>query len=315
MDKILEYTLREEDLASTAGGLVNLILKNCVKVTGHEISRAKFMKDGMTADGMPVHVSDRILPGQTLRIILPEDPEAEGRMIPVEHEIEVLYEDEDLIVVNKPAGIAVHPSPGHYADTMANYLAWYFEQRGRKTVCRIAGRLDRETSGTLVFAKNRASAARLARERQSGLFERTYLAIACGIFSEKKGTIDARVDSIPGVLMKRRITGDDSGLCAVTHYEVKEEFGSPDGGEMFSLVELHIDTGRTHQIRLHLSGIGHPLAGDQIYAEGEARELGDRALLHAAKVRIRQPFTGEELEISAPLPDDFRSFMQKARLV
>ena len=170
MEKVLEYTLREEDLAITAGGLVNLILKNCVRVTGHEISAAKFTRDGITCGGRTVHVSERILPGQTLRVVLPEDERRAGKILPVEppEDLDILYEDEDLVIVNKPAGTAVHPSPGHYAGTMANYLAYHLQQQGQGSVCRIIGRLDKETSGALVFAKNRAGAARLTRERQSG---------------------------------------------------------------------------------------------------------------------------------------------------
>ncbi len=179
MEKVLEYTLREEDLAITAGGLVNLILKNCVRVTGHEISAAKFTRDGITCGGRTVHVSERILPGQTLRVVLPEDERRAGKILPVEppEDLDILYEDEDLVIVNKPAGTAVHPSPGHYAGTMANYLAYHLQQQGQGSVCRIIGRLDKETSGALVFAKNRAGAARLTRERQSGELQRTYLAL------------------------------------------------------------------------------------------------------------------------------------------
>ena len=168
MDKILMYTLREEDLAVTAGGVVNLILRNCVHVTGHEISRAKFAGGGITADGMPVTVKDRIRPGQTLRVTLPErepKPTEYGAHVvpekPPEGILQFLYEDEDLVALNKPAGTVVHPTHGHWHDTLGNYLAYYYGEQGEDVVCHVAGRLDMDTSGVLVFAKNRA--ARISR--------------------------------------------------------------------------------------------------------------------------------------------------------
>lgn len=335
MEKVLEYTLREEDLAITAGGLVNLILKNCVRVTGHEISAAKFTRDGITCGGRTVHVSERILPGQTLRVVLPEDERRAGKILPVEppEDLDILYEDEDLVIVNKPAGTAVHPSPGHYAGTMANYLAYHLQQQGQGSVCRIIGRLDKETSGALVFAKNRAGAARLTRERQSGEFQRTYLALVENLFPQDayKGVIDADIDRIPGVLLKRRIVDKGAGERAVTHYRVLRQSGT------HALVLCRLETGRTHQIRLHMAGIGHPLCGDRIYgshaqapktdlrtAENSDNEYvfqkktecireaddifsgsSERAMLHAAALRLLQPFTGLEISVIAPLPEDF----------
>ncbi len=169
MEKVLEYTLREEDLAITAGGLVNLILKNCVRVTGHEISAAKFTRDGITCGGRTVHVSERILPGQTLRVVLPEDERRAGKILPVEppEDLDILYEDEDLVIVNKPAGTAVHPSPGHYAGTMANYLAYHLQQQGQGSVCRIIGRLDKDSEGMLVFTNDGEFANKVMHPRNS----------------------------------------------------------------------------------------------------------------------------------------------------
>ena len=415
MRKILEYTLRDEDLAVTAGGLVNLVLKNCIKVTGHEISGAKFTPDGITADGRKVYVNERIRPGQTLRVVLPEVEDATSRIIAVKppFAIDILYEDEDLVIVNKPAGVVVHPSPGHYQDTLANYLAWMLEQRGEKSVCRIIGRLDKETSGAIVFAKNRASAARLTSERMHDTLRRTYVALVHGSFSRdgrpSEGSVEAPLDKVPNVLMLRQVVGSGEGHRAVTHYRVLGEFtirtnlsddamacnsSEPDDidtttinitntnasnakagctiaesteqVEDVTLLELHIDTGRTHQIRVHMASIGHPLVGDTLYngqydpqqsyaievpadldhpnIHNEAagmteeddsncrnadcpsqRQYGklrpaepiyslhvksmadgtDRALLHAIRLEMVQPFTGEAIGVCAPLPDDF----------
>lgn len=392
MDKVLRYTLREEDLESTAGGLVNLILKNYIKVTGHEISRAKYTSGGIMADGRQVRVSDRIPAGTELVVTLPEDPEAVARIAPTQapadQPLEILYEDEDLLIVNKPAGVVVHPSPGHHVDTMANYVAGYYAAKGIQTACRITGRLDKETSGVLVYALNRASAARLTTERAVDQMRRTYLAIVEGTFDEDHlaGTIEGNIDSIPGVLMKRQVTEDGSGRSAVTHYRVlgQGRIGRPDSGitengrmmssgavscndaalddvageaaareQWISLLEFHIETGRTHQIRLHMSEMGHPLVGDMIYgtnapaprerleqAEGpdgwlarNRREMAarqaacgmdaagglilpggmpGRAMLHAVRMELVQPFTGEPVVARAPLPEDFRSLLEQA---
>ncbi len=320
MDKRLRYTLREEDLEKTAGGLVNLVLKSCVRVTGHEISAAKFCPDGITCDGKSIRVTERMQPGETLQIVLPEERD-EGKLLPVKGPVRVLYEDEDLIAVDKEAGEVVHPCPGHYADTVANYLTEYLKD---SSGLRIIGRLDKETSGVLVFARNRASAARLQRQREEGRFIRTYQALCEGWFPEyeKKGTIDHDMEKVPGVLMKMRVCGEGiTGLRAITHYEVLREFTAKLSGAeqsltaQYSLLRLHIDTGRTHQIRVHMASIGHPLVDDTLYgsaakteemdhvksmAEGTGK-TGRHAMLQAVCVELDQPFTGERLCIRSRL--------------
>lgn len=322
MDKTLSYTLRAEDLEKTAGGLVNLILKNCVRVTGHEISAAKFLPDGITCDGRLIHVSERMKPGQTLSVRLPEERDG-TKLVATPGTVRILYEDEDLIAVDKAAGEVVHPCPGHYMDTIANHLTWYLQEKQKRegmnelpdtSGLRIIGRLDKETSGVLVFARNRASAARLQKQRQEGVFVRTYLAVCEGSFPAKErcGTIDRDMEKIPGVLMKMRTCGH--GMRAVTHYEVLSEKNG------LSLVRFHIETGRTHQIRVHMASVGHPLYGDTLYGtktgeedqtqqvksmpEGVGEGCG-HALLHAVSVTCRQPFTGEMLNIASELPEEF----------
>lgn len=309
MDKILSYTLREEDLGETAGGLVNLVLKNRIGVTGHEISRAKFTPSGITADGAQVTVKDRIRPGQTLRVILPErgaGEEGEDRVLPTPAPpglLRFLYEDADLVVLNKPPGTVVHPTHGHWHDTLGNYLASYYQDCPGAVVCHVTGRLDMDTSGALVYAKNRAAAGRLNRQRQEGAFQRTYLALVHGIFPEgqKCGTVDAPIGREPGVLMKRRVAPPGEGDRAITHYRVLRD---TTGAERASLVECRIDTGRTHQIRVHMAYLGHPLYWDPLYGLPEERE-GGRAMLHAARVAFLQPFTGSRIAVTAPEAADF----------
>ena len=334
MQKVLTYTLREEDMTATAGGLVNLVLKNCVKVTGHEISAAKFTPDGITCDGALIHVSERMSPGQTLRVVLPEEKD-ETKLIAAEGPVRVLYEDEDLIAVDKLPGEVVHPGPGHYTDTIANRITWYLQQTSAAPASglRVIGRLDKETSGVLIYAKNRAAAARLQRQRREGTFVRTYLAVCEGIFpaGQRTGTIDLPIEKEPGVLMRMR-AAEDGGLRAVTHYEVLKELSAA-----CSLLQVTIETGRTHQIRVHMAAIGHPLVGDTLYgtgtvqAEDHVKSMPDagaaqaaeefsahtdfraaypltgptHALLHAAQVRLLQPFTGERLRIVSRITAEF----------
>ena len=315
MDKVLSYVLRAEDLESTAGGLVNLILKNCLRVTGHEISHAKFTPGGITADGRAVTVKERILPGQTLRLLLSEVVQPGERVVPAappaEEMLRILYEDEDVLVLDKPAGVVVHPTHGHYDDTLLNYAAWYYKKKGMDVVCRAAGRLDRETSGALVLAKNRAAAGRLAAQRRDGVFRRTYLALAEGRFAggvTETVTIDRPLEADPASLLRQRVAEEGRGKRAVTHYRVLRELSLPHG--TLSLLEVHIETGRTHQIRVHLMSEGHPLFGDTLYGGAGTGQGGPgRALLHAAAVEFRQPFTGESLRVEAPLPEDFWRYL------
>ena len=330
MDKKLQYTLREEDLEKTAGGIVNLVLKKCVRVTGHEISAAKFEPEGITCDGVPVRVSERIRPGQTLRVVLPERGDA-GKLIPEPGPVRVLYEDEDLIVVDKAAGEVVHPCHGHYSHTVANHVADYLNRGGEDGSggLRVIGRLDKETSGVLLFAKNRAAAARLQRQRQDGRLARIYLAVCAGEFPAEgqAGTIDRPMEKVPGDLMKMRVVPEERlreapesepgvALRAVTHYEVLAQAAG------CALLKVRIETGRTHQIRVHMASAGHPLIGDTLYGPeaprldhtksmpaAEGAEAWTRALLHAASVRLEQPFTGETVRIRAPLPKDFRGYL------
>lgn len=329
MDKILTYTLREEDLPDTAGGVVNLVLKNRVGVTGHEISHAKYTPGGITVDGRQVTVKDRMQPGSVLRVCLDEEIAPSEHVVPAEGPLDVLYEDEDLIAVDKAAGTVVHPTHGHFLDSISNYLAWYYEQQGLSVTSRVAGRLDRDTSGVLLYAKNRAAAGRLYRQREDGTMSRTYFALVHGIFPEnaRKGTIDVPLEKDPDQLMHQRVAADGLGRRAVTHYEVLADTAaarsaqntcgrsdSGDAGISLSIVRFHIDTGRTHQIRVHMAYAGHPLVGDPLYGDAEAdRRLAEaghlsvpeRSMLHAAFLSLVQPFTGKPMTLASPFPADF----------
>jgi len=314
MDKIICYRVKEED-EQAFGGKAGLIMKHRLHLTPREISRLKFTDDGITSvltgtEGgtrYRITTDSCLLPGEILRVRIPDDPWGSDKVVPVPYPVSVLYEDEDLLIVDKMAGTAVHPSHGHYKDTMANYVAAFFQARGETAVCRVIGRLDKDTSGVLVYAKNRLTAARLdassrtetARPDRDGCFRREYFALAHGSFQVKSGSVNEPVGPCDGELMKQETRS--SGKRAVTYYEVLGEKTSPAG--TVSLVWLHIGTGRTHQIRVHMASLGHPLLGDSLYGNG--RDGCERTMLHAYRVTVIQPFTGEMVRAEAPFPEDF----------
>jgi 23S rRNA pseudouridine1911/1915/1917 synthase len=213
-----------------------------------------------------------------------------------------MYEDEDLICLNKPAGIVVHPSHGHFSDSLANYLAFHYEQTGDPHEIRTIGRLDKDTSGLIFYGKSRTVCAHMMEQADRGEREKFYLALAEGVFQSETGTIDEPISREFDDQIKRVVR--EGGDRAVTHYRVVRQYKD------YALVRVTIDTGRTHQIRVHMAHIGHPLLGDPLYGRGETGEL-KRAALHAERVVFRQPFSGEYLELKAPLPDDMKHFLSE----
>ena len=241
-------------------------------------------------------VNTRFIPrvGQVLSVRL-SDPERRSGVVPAEGAVDIVYEDEDIVVVNKQAGVSVHPGPGHYDDTLGNFLVHHFVQTGQQADFHPVHRLDRGTSGLLVCAKHAHGQERLKLQLRTPAFVRTYLAVCEGVPEPKTGVIDAPIGPVPGSLMAQRVCS--TGKPARTHYEVLR---TVDGR---SLVRLVLDTGRTHQIRVHMAYIGHPLVGDFLYGT-ERPELIARTALHAYRLSFRHPITEKEMEFQIPLPDD-----------
>ena len=317
MDRILEYRVKPSDLDKTVGGIVVKVLKHCMGLTPHEISHAKFTPGGITVlrndsqigEYESVTVKGRVCAGDIVKVLFSDDPEiVEEKVAAVKGDIRILYEDEDVIVLNKPAGTVSHPSHGHYRDSLANYLAEYYEASGKSGKLRIVGRLDKDTSGTILFAKNAPAASRLFRQKDTGLFRKTYLAIADNPPEEneknKWNIIDSPIGPVPGTLMKQQIIAPPDGKSALTRYIC---CGGHDG---ISVIQAEIDTGRTHQIRVHLASAGHPLIGDKMYG-GTADEAAgaDRALLHAWKMSFKQPFGTEIINLTATIPEDMKEYL------
>ena len=307
MERILTYRVTESDVAHASFGMcpVSRLLKHRLHLTESEISRAKFLENGITADGRSIRTGDSLAPGQVLCVCLERTRKEDCTLEPFSFPLHISYEDEDLIMMEKPAGMVTHPSHGHYRDSAANAVAAYFYGKNQWILPRVAGRLDRDTSGLLVFAKNRAAAARLARQRREGIFVRTYLALAEGTLPSF-GIIDMPLG--PVVLHSSSSLG---GKSAVTRYRTLDCRTLAEGS--VSLLEVTIATGRTHQIRVHLSSLDHPLLGDPLYhGDPDASCFSShfkRAALHAHTVVCRQPFTGKPIRVTAGLPHDFSSFL------
>lgn len=278
----------------------------------------------------------KIAPGDTIEIVMPEpeDPEPKGEDIP----LDVLYEDDDLIVISKPAGLVVHPGAGNWTGTLVNALIHHCGDSlsGIGGVRRpgIVHRLDKETSGVMVVAKNdlahRHLADQFADHGRTGPLQRAYLALVWGRPRALHGTIDAPLGRA-GDRTKRTVKREDSDDAreAITHYEVVERFAEkPDATCLASLVECRLETGRTHQIRVHMAHIGNPLVGDPEYGTGfrtkanllpePAKSIVDafhRQALHAYLLVFEHPSTGEIMSFEAPLPDDMETVLEALRRV
>ena len=256
-------------------------------------------------DGLAVTKSNtELVPGQQLACTLPE-PEPAG-LVPADIPLDILYEDADLIVLNKPAGLVVHPAPGHAADTLVNALLHHctdLQGIGGELRPGIVHRLDKDTSGVLVVAKNEAAVAALVAQFSAHTVQKEYLALAWGALKKPSGTVDLPVGRHPVHRQKMAVT--EKGRAALTRYETLA------AGPLATLLRVRIETGRTHQIRVHLAHLGHPVVGDTVYGRarhGLPENLSiPRQMLHAHVLKIAHPRDGRPLEFTAPPPADFRA--------
>lgn len=257
-------------------------------------------------DGRPARASQPVRPGSTIAVELPppEPVAAEPEAIP----LDVVYEDEDLLVVNKPRGMVVHPAPGHRTGTLVNALLHHCRDLtgiGGALRPGIVHRLDRDTTGLLVVAKGEMAYRSLAAQLRRREVERRYLALVHGV-PPPEGTVDAPIGRDPR--RRTRMAVVPGGRPARTHFRVREAFG-----DAFALLEVRLETGRTHQIRVHLSAIGHPVVGDPVY--GPRRRwpgLGGQAL-HAYRLEFTHPRTGQRMAFEVPPPPDMEALLQRLR--
>lgn len=260
----------------------------------HLLSSMKADTDAILLNGNHAYARTPLKAGDVLHIRMLETDASEN-ILPVEMPLHILYEDEDLLVLNKPADTPIHPSQGNHGNTLANAVAYYYASRGEPFVYRCINRLDRDTTGALILAKNALSAALLSRQMQDRQIRRTYLALVEGIPPER-GTISAPIARVEGSTIKREVNFT-TGEPAVTHYQrLAVNHG-------LSLVELHLETGRTHQIRVHMKYLGYPLPGDYLYHPVYDRIL--RQPLHSFQLEFTHPITQKPLRFMAPVPEDF----------
>ncbi len=260
------------------------------------ITAIKKMPNNVVINGQWVHMNRKLSAGEVLTVNISEDNSSE-KIPPVKMDLDIVYEDEDIIVINKPAGLPIHPSLNHYEDSLANGLAYYYESQGKPFIFRCANRLDKNTSGLTVIAKHLVSANILSTMVKNRQFHREYYAIVRDTLAEKTGTIDAPIGRVDDSIITRQVDFEN-GERAVTHYEViKENNGH-------SLVSIHLETGRTHQIRVHFKYIGHPLIGDHLY--NPDFEYMNRQSLHSHKIEFTHPIAGSPMSFVADLPTDMQ---------
>lgn len=299
MGKIREWEVTRED----EGMRIDRLLASVVP----EISRSKIqqliLEKKVLIDGKPVKSKSRVRQGNRIQMTVPPPEVLEIR--PEELPLDVLYEDQDLLVINKPQGMVVHPAPGNLQGTLVNALLYRCPELSSIGGSRRPGivhRLDKDTSGLLVVAKNNASHLELASQIKERIFRRIYLTIVHGVVPEPAGLIEAPIGRHP-VDRKRMAVVDKNGKPALTRYYVKQRY------QEFTFLEVHLETGRTHQIRVHLAFIKHPVLGDLQYGPARNSFGLKKQALHSYQLGFTHPRTGRYLEFNASLPGYFQEIL------
>ncbi|MBQ8610699.1 MAG: RluA family pseudouridine synthase [Oscillospiraceae bacterium] len=295
--------------AEAAGSRLDAWLAGVTDLTRSALQQL-MEKGAVRCNGRTVSKSLRVAAGDTVELERPEPVEI--AVIPQDIPLDVVYEDDFLLVINKPKGMVVHPAPGNPDGTLVNALLWHC--RGQLSGINgeirpgIVHRIDKDTSGLLVVAKTNEAHTGLAAQLEGHHIARVYNAVCYGGFSVEEGTVDSPIARDPADRKKMK-AGMKDGRNAVTHYRVLSQSGG------FSWIECRLETGRTHQIRVHMASIGHPLAGDSVY--GPRRVITELAgqCLHAAELSFTHPITGQHMNFHAPLPDYFTAFVRKCGLL
>lgn len=267
----------------------------------------KLIKENMVrVNGMTVKSNFKLSASDQIEVEIPELKEPD--ILPENIPLDILYEDQDILVVNKPKGMVVHPAPGHYTGTLVNAIMYHCKDNlsGINGVMRpgIVHRIDMDTTGSLLICKNDRAHQALAEQLKEHSITRKYHAIVHGRLKEDEGTIDKPIGRHP-IDRKKMSVHCTNGREAITHYRVLKRF------QQFTYIECQLETGRTHQIRVHMSSIGHPILGDQVYGPAKCPYKLQGQTLHAKVLGITHPTTGEYMEFDAPLPDYFQGLLEK----
>lgn len=249
-------------------------------------------------NSLPTYTKKSVTVGDTVSVLI-DFEEDNSNIVASNIPLNIIYEDDYLLVINKPANIAIHPSILHFDNSLSNGVKFYFDKLGLKKKIRIVNRLDRNTSGIVVFAKNEYIQECLIKQMKTKELKKEYLAIAKGILESKSGTLNFPIARKEGSIIERTVSSD--GDSAITHYDVVKEFNN------LSLVHIVLETGRTHQIRVHFSYIGHPILGDTLY--GSPSKLINRQALHSYKLTFIHPVTKKVVSLEAPLPNDIKNII------
>lgn len=290
---ILRYIIKETDK------YINLkeLLKTYFQISDRLLVKLKhnkklFINNELASVNTPLNINDVI----SINIDFIED---NSNIVATKMPLNIVYDDEALLIINKPSGMPVHPSMDHFEDSLSNGVKHYFEEIGLKRKIRPVNRLDKDTSGLVIFAKNEYIQECLIRQMKTKEFIKEYIAICEGIFENKSGTINAPIARKENSIIERCIS--EAGDIAITHYEVIKKVNK------YSVVKCILETGRTHQIRVHMAYIGHPLLGDTLY--GTSSTLISRQALHANKISFIHPISKQKIELAADMPGDFKKLI------
>ncbi|MBR5731126.1 MAG: RluA family pseudouridine synthase [Firmicutes bacterium] len=301
----ITYNCTEKD----EGLLVKEIIRNRMGLSSRLMKKLKPL-EGITVNGERTSVRRRVSAGDLVEVCWPDE---ESWFEPQDIPLDVVYEDEDLLVVNKQAGLIVHPTHNFQNGTLANALAFRMQQRGEKYKLRFVNRLDMNTSGLLIVAKNAFCQDFLSKEMAENRVDKRYTAIVHGI-TDPEGTIDLPIKKDPDHKARRMVSPD--GYPSVTHYRTLKTFDIKGSGQIegYSVVELRLDTGRTHQVRVHMTHIGHPLVGDELYAQlfgyDKDPEWMPRQALHAGALEFAHPSGSRRVRVTADLPEDMKNCIE-----
>ncbi len=288
------YTVTEADRGAT----VRQIMKKRLGFSSRLIAKFKRGLGTVKRNGIPVRNFAELLPGDILDITMPEDY---SHFEPEDIPVRIIFEDEDLILVNKQPGVTVHPTKTHPSGTLANGLMKRMLERGERYKIRFVNRLDMDTSGILIVARNSHCQDAISKMMKKNQVEKYYYAVVHGIVEKDQGTIDAPLGRSGEDPVRRAVV--EGGSPSVTHYRVLERFDSG-----FTCLSLRLETGRTHQIRVHMKHLGHPIVGDPLYGQEEP-ELIRRQALHAVRLVFPHPVSGELIDAEAALPEDMQKLL------
>lgn len=286
--------------AEHAGMPLKEILYDQMRLSSRLVRKLK-RKKGILVNGNRIPFHAALRKGDLVKVIMEEEP---NQFEPEDIPIEVVYEDADLLIINKEPGIVVHPTKGHPTGTMANAIVYYMKEKKENFKIRFVNRLDRDTSGLIIIAKNPFAQQELSKQMQENLVEKIYLAVVKGRIEEERGTINVPIGRVDPESIERKVY--EGGQPSVTHYEVIEQLKEA------AVVRVKLETGRTHQIRVHMAYIGHPLIGDQLYGYVDEK-LIKRQALHAETLIFHQPRSNERIVVKAPVPKDMEELIEKLR--